>query len=98
MNKMIKRQDIVPPWIEKQQELLKTAENFRGRLRHDWKRHASRMIAARGGTLEQQIARAAAHARAEELHNPRRRNHEQITVPTNSTDHSLVLQTTPSSP
>lgn len=97
MNKMIKRQDIVPPWIEKQQELAKAAENFRGRLRHDWKRHASRMISARGGTLEQQIARANAHARAEALHNPRRRNPEQISVPTNSTDDVVMLQLSTSS-
>jgi hypothetical protein len=93
MNKMIKRQDIVPPWIEKQQELIKTAENFRSRLRNDWKRHAARMIASRGGTLEQQIARAAAYARAEEVHNPRRtRNPEQISVPTNSTEDVVMLQ------
>ena len=38
MNKMIQRQDIVPPWIEKQQELVKTANVFRGRLRADWVR------------------------------------------------------------
>ncbi|KAK3304747.1 uncharacterized protein B0T15DRAFT_398792 [Chaetomium strumarium] len=93
MNKMIKRQDIVPPWIEKQQELIKAAENFRSRLRNDWKRHAARMIASRGGTLEQQIARATAYARAEEVHNPRRtRNPEQISVPTNSTEDAVILQ------
>ncbi|KAK4238378.1 hypothetical protein C8A03DRAFT_15156 [Achaetomium macrosporum] len=95
MNKMIKRQDIVPPWIEKQQELIKAAENFRSRLRNDWKRHAARMIASRGGTLEQQIARATAYARAEEVHNPRRtRNPEQISVPTNSTEDVVMLQVT----
>lgn len=92
MNKMIKRQDIVPPWIEKQQELVKTASNFRGRLRNDWKRHAARMISSRGGTLEQQIARATAYARAEAAHNPRRRNTEQIAIPTNSTDDVVMLQ------
>jgi hypothetical protein len=96
MNKMIKRQDIVPPWIEKQQELIKAAENFRGRLRNDWKRHAARMIAARGGTLEQQVARATAYARAEELHNPRRRNSEHISVPTNVTDDMVMQQATAS--
>ncbi|KAK4032178.1 hypothetical protein C8A01DRAFT_50978 [Parachaetomium inaequale] len=97
MNKMIKRQDIVPPWIEKQQELVKAADNFRGRLRHDWKRHAARVISSRGGTLEQQIARATAHARAEEIHNPRRRSPEQISVPTNSTD-DAVMNPTPTTP
>ncbi|KAK8107604.1 uncharacterized protein PG998_009617 [Apiospora kogelbergensis] len=45
MNKMIQRQDLVPPWIEKQQELLKAAHTFRTRLRNDWKRHAARIIA-----------------------------------------------------
>jgi hypothetical protein len=97
MNKMIKRQNMVPPWIEKQQELIKAAANFRGRLRNDWKRHAARMISARGGTLEQQVARAAAHARAEEVHNPRRRDPEQISVPTNSTDDVVMTAALPSS-
>jgi hypothetical protein len=98
MNKMIKRQDIVPPWIEKQQELLKAAETFRARLRNDWKRHAARMIASRGGTLEEQLARAAAHARAEEIHNPRRRNPEQISVPTNSTADVVMQRVTAAPP
>ncbi|KAK4155264.1 hypothetical protein C8A00DRAFT_31883 [Chaetomidium leptoderma] len=92
LNKMIKRQDIVPPWIEKQQELVKAAANFRGRIRNDWKRHAARTIASRGGTLEQQLARAAAYARAEEAHNPRRRNPEQISIPTNATDDVVMVQ------
>ncbi|EAQ84191.1 hypothetical protein CHGG_10595 [Chaetomium globosum CBS 148.51] len=90
MNKMIKRQDLVPPWIEKQQEVAKTAANFRGRLRNDWKRHAARMISARGGTLEQQIARAEAYARAEEAHNPRRRRPDQIAVPTTVTNDAVM--------
>ncbi|AEO71976.1 uncharacterized protein THITE_2124873 [Thermothielavioides terrestris NRRL 8126] len=98
MNKMIKRQDIVPPWIEKQQELIKAAETFRARLRNDWKRHAARMIASRGGTLEEQLARAAAHARAEEIHNPRRRNPEQISVPTNSTADVVMQRVTAAPP
>ena len=48
MNKMIQRQDLVPPWIEKQQELLKAARVFRTRLRSDWRRYVARMIAAEG--------------------------------------------------
>lgn len=91
MNKMIKKQDIVPPWIEKQQELVKAAEVFRARLRNDWKRHASRMIASRGGSLEEQMKRADEYARAEEIHNPRRRKSDQIAVPTNSTDDVVML-------
>ncbi|KAJ9417206.1 ASST-domain-containing protein [Fusarium oxysporum] len=47
MNKMIQRQDIVPPWIEKQQELAKQLGIFRARLRNDWRRFAARMIASR---------------------------------------------------
>ncbi|KAK3320436.1 hypothetical protein B0T19DRAFT_429616 [Cercophora scortea] len=92
LNKMIKRQEIVPPWIEKQQELLKAASHFRSRLRTDWKRHAARMIASRGGSLQEQMNRAAEYARAEEVHNPRRRNVEHLSVPTNSTDDAVMVQ------
>ena len=35
MNKIIQKQEIVPPWIEKQQELIKAANVFRARLRVD---------------------------------------------------------------
>ncbi|KAH8904038.1 hypothetical protein BR93DRAFT_883715 [Coniochaeta sp. PMI_546] len=90
MNKMIKRQEIVPPWIEKQQELIKAANNFRARLRSDWRRHAARMISSAGGTLQEKMNRAAEYAKAEEAHNPRRRNVDQISVPTNATD-DLVM-------
>ncbi|KAI0865430.1 hypothetical protein F4860DRAFT_308563 [Xylaria cubensis] len=92
MNKMIKRQDIVPPWIEKQQELSKAAHTFRARLRNDWKRHAARMIASRGGSLEAQIERAMRFARAERLLNPRKSNMDQMTVPTNSTDDVVMVK------
>ncbi|KAL6853269.1 hypothetical protein J3F83DRAFT_755989 [Trichoderma novae-zelandiae] len=71
MNRIIQRQDIVPPWIEKQQELSKAANTLRSRLRADWKRHAARMIASKGGSLEEQMARADQYAEAEKLHNPR---------------------------
>ncbi|KAF5974448.1 hypothetical protein FCOIX_8248 [Fusarium coicis] len=70
MNKMIQRQDIVPPWIEKQQEIAKELGIFRARLRNDWRRFAARMIASRGGSLQEQIRRAEEYAAAEELHNP----------------------------
>ncbi|OJJ86523.1 DnaJ family domain-containing protein [Aspergillus glaucus CBS 516.65] len=65
MNKMIQRQEIVPPWIEKQQELAKEVDRFRQRLRADWRRHAARMIASEGGPLEEQMRRARTHAAAE---------------------------------
>ncbi|RMJ10030.1 hypothetical protein CDV36_010340 [Fusarium kuroshium] len=70
MNKMIQRQDMVPPWIEKQQELVKAAGSFRARLRNDWRRHAARMISSRGGSLQEQMQRAEEYAAAEEVHNP----------------------------
>ena len=71
MNKIIQKQDIVPPWIEKQQELVKTANVMRSRLRADWKRHAARVIASKGGSLETQIRRAEAYAAAEAANNPK---------------------------
>ncbi|KAI8630678.1 hypothetical protein F5Y19DRAFT_31122 [Xylariaceae sp. FL1651] len=92
MNKMIKRQEIVPPWIEKQQELAKMAHIFRARIRSDWKRHAARMISSRGGSLEDQMERARRYAKAEELHNPRKRNVDQIAIPTNSTDDIVMVK------
>jgi hypothetical protein len=78
MNKIIQRQEIVPPWIEKQQELLSTANKFRARLRNDWKRHAARMIAAKGGSLEAQVTRAKAYAAAEEIVNPSKKKVETL--------------------
>ncbi|RGP68180.1 hypothetical protein FLONG3_8255 [Fusarium longipes] len=80
MNKMIQRQDIVPPWIEKQQELAKELRAFRGRLRNDWRRFAARMIASRGGSLKEQIHRAEEYAAAEEVHNPivRKNDHGEV--------------------
>ena len=92
MNKMIKRQDIVPPWIEKQQELVKAARTFRSRLRNDWKRHAARTIASRGGPLQEQMGRAAEYARAEEVHNPRRRNADESSIPGSATDHPVMAK------
>jgi hypothetical protein len=65
MNKMIQKQDIVPPWIEKQQEVMTAARRFRARLRNDWKRHAARLIASKGGKLDEQMRRAEEYAAAE---------------------------------
>lgn len=92
MNKMIKRQNIVPPWIEKQQDLVKAANVFRSRLRNDWKRHAARTIASQGGSLQYQMDMAREYAHAEEVHNPRRRNVDTIAVPTNSTDDVVMVK------
>ncbi|OJD17137.1 hypothetical protein AJ78_02731 [Emergomyces pasteurianus Ep9510] len=65
LNKIIQKQEITPPWIEKQQELAKEVERFRKRLRSDWRRHAVRLIASQGGSLESQIRRARDYAAAE---------------------------------
>lgn len=65
MNRIIQRQEIVPPWIEKQQELAAEVSRFRQRLRADWRQHAARLIASQGGSLEEQMRRARAYAAAE---------------------------------
>lgn len=65
MNKIIQKQEIVPPWIEKQQELATEINRFRQRIRADWRRHAARLIASQGGSLEQQMKRARGYAAAE---------------------------------
>lgn len=78
MNKIIQKQDIVPPWIEKQQELVKNTETFRKRLRNDWRRHAARMIASQGGSLEAQVRRAVGYALAEDVVNPKPTKSERL--------------------
>ncbi|KAK0863140.1 hypothetical protein LTR87_016333 [Friedmanniomyces endolithicus] len=78
MNKMIQKQEIVPPWIEKQQELVATATRFRSRLRADWRRHVSRSIASRGGSLEGQMRLADEYAFAESETNPHMKKVEQV--------------------
>ncbi|EPS27934.1 hypothetical protein PDE_02878 [Penicillium oxalicum 114-2] len=65
MNKIIQKQDIVPPWIEKQQELASELSRFRQRIRTEWRRHAARLIASQGGSLEAQMRRARGYAAAE---------------------------------
>ena len=70
MNKIIQKQDIVPPWIEKQQELAKAVSVFRSRLRADWKRHSARVIASAGGSVQDQVRRAEQYAETERNANP----------------------------
>lgn len=65
MNKIIQKQEIVPPWIEKQQELASEISRFRQRIRAEWRRHAARLIASQGGSLEAQMKRARGYAAAE---------------------------------
>ncbi|OAA56169.1 hypothetical protein SPI_07780 [Niveomyces insectorum RCEF 264] len=92
LNKMIQRQALAPPWIEKQQELVREAQTFRARLRTDWQRHAARMIASRSGPgLEAQLRQARAYARAEQVHNPRsQRSFEHAAVPTTTTNDPVM--------
>ncbi len=98
MNKMIQRQDIVPPWIEKQQELIKAANVFRARLRNDWKRHAVRTIASQGGSLQAQMQLADRYAEVERIHNPKRRAAEQISIPTIATNDPVTVKITQEAP
>ncbi|KAJ5678765.1 hypothetical protein N7462_007009 [Penicillium macrosclerotiorum] len=65
MNKIIQKQEIVPPWIEKQQELASELSRFRQRIRTEWRRHAARLIASQGGSLDDQMKRARGYAAAE---------------------------------
>lgn len=90
MNKMIQRQEIVPPWIEKQQELVRSARSFRMQLRTDWRRHAARSLASRGGSLQKQMEAAERYAAAEQVHNPRRRDVDKMAVATNHTDDPVM--------
>ncbi|KAJ4371183.1 hypothetical protein N0V83_004399 [Neocucurbitaria cava] len=80
MNKIIQKQEIVPPWIEKQQELTQAANKFRSRLRNDWKRHAARMISSKGGSLQDQVRRAEAYAKAELMAKPVKKKQETLTA------------------
>ena len=80
MNKIIQKQELTPPWIEKQGELTRAVTQFRSRLRTDWKRHAARVIASKGGTLEAQVERARRYAAAEAIVNPKKVQTETITA------------------
>ncbi|KAK7208704.1 hypothetical protein V2G26_015882 [Clonostachys chloroleuca] len=80
------------PWIEKQQDLAKAAHTFRTRLRNDWKRHAARMIASKGGSLLEQMQRAEDYAQAERRHNPRFRKVEETTIPPGLTEDPVMVE------
>ena len=84
MNKIIQKQDIVPPWIEKQQELVTTAMRFRSRLRNDWRRHVARVISSRGGSLERQLQLADEYAFAESVENPPKKKEVKLNAVDNS--------------
>lgn len=84
MNKIIQKQNIVPPWIEKQQELMTTAMRFRSRLRNDWKRHVARIISSRGGSLDRKMQLAEEYAYAEIVENPPKKKEEKLNAIDNS--------------
>ncbi|CUS15323.1 unnamed protein product [Tuber aestivum] len=65
MNRIIQKQDIVPPWIEKQQEIARAVRVFRVRLRADWKQHVSKIISSAGGSVDEQCRRAEEYAASE---------------------------------
>ncbi|KAF4125924.1 protein of unknown function (DUF1992) [Geosmithia morbida] len=96
MNKMIQRQEILPPWIEKQQDLMRQLGKFRERIRRDWKRHVADSITASslrgGGSLAEQMERAEWFAKAERVNNPRLRSVDQIPVPTNVTEDPVMVK------
>ncbi|KAL1895995.1 hypothetical protein Cpir12675_002971 [Ceratocystis pirilliformis] len=74
MNNMLKRQDLAPPWIDKQQEITRATETFRNRIRTSWKIRLLSLIGSSSGrgasSLEERIARARANACAEVRWNP----------------------------
>lgn len=82
MNKIIQKQEIVPPWIEKQQELAGEVNRFRQRIRAEWRRHAARLISSQGGSVEAQMKRAHAYAAAE----ARLAERAKLEVPLRDTD------------
>ncbi|KAK9316320.1 hypothetical protein V1524DRAFT_38822 [Lipomyces starkeyi] len=65
LNRIIQRQDVQPPWIEKQATIWQDLRRFRIGLRESWKRHAMQLIAATSPNLEAQMARARNYAEAE---------------------------------
>lgn len=88
MNNMIKRQELVPPWIEKQQDLLRAASQLRSTLRTSWARHVADAIASRGGTPSEQVALAEAYARAEAAL-PRGKSVGEASVSSSRTDDAV---------
>ncbi|KAK9333601.1 hypothetical protein V1520DRAFT_381848 [Lipomyces starkeyi] len=65
LNRIIQRQDVQPPWIEKLATIRQDLRRFRIGLRESWKRHAMQLIAATSPNLEAQMARARNYAEAE---------------------------------
>ncbi|KAI9889655.1 MAG: hypothetical protein M1814_005056 [Vezdaea aestivalis] len=95
LNRLIQRQDIVPPWIEKQQQISRDVSTFRSRLRNDWRRHAARLISSGGGTLAEKMKKAEDYARAEVAFNPKPKSKEgpeKETIEALATSDARVLE------
>ncbi|KAK2861480.1 hypothetical protein FQN49_004156 [Arthroderma sp. PD_2] len=69
MNRILQKQEATPEWIQKQHSMQSEVNQFRNRLREDWRNHAILMIRSGGGTVEAQVRRARAYAAAETKHN-----------------------------
>ncbi|KAK9488107.1 hypothetical protein V1527DRAFT_458214 [Lipomyces starkeyi] len=65
LNRIIQRQDIQPPWIDKAGTIRQDLRRFRIGIRESWKRHAMQLIAATSPNLEAQMARARNYVEAE---------------------------------
>jgi len=65
LNNMVKRQEIVPPWIDRQQQIQSALNAFRLRLRQAWRHHCMRQIAQTGLALDAQLSKARGFAAAE---------------------------------
>ncbi|KAI5777468.1 hypothetical protein EDC01DRAFT_396752 [Geopyxis carbonaria] len=65
LNRIVKRQAVLPGWVGKQQELAAAVDAFRAGVRREWRRVAARGMAARGGGVEVVCKRAEGYAKAE---------------------------------
>lgn len=66
MNRILKNQDVTPPWIEKQQGLTSNIKKFRDNMWGIWLRHALFLIRKQAKTPEEQLRIARAYAAAED--------------------------------
>ncbi|KAF3482889.1 uncharacterized protein GIQ15_02213 [Arthroderma uncinatum] len=69
MNRILQKQEATPEWIQKQHSMQSEINQFRSRLREDWRNHAILMIRSQGETMETQVRRARAYVAAESRHN-----------------------------
>ncbi|KAI5288926.1 hypothetical protein KEM54_004665 [Ascosphaera aggregata] len=65
MNRILKNQEVTPPWIEKQQGLTFAIRRFRADMWKMWSRHALYLIRKQANSLDDQLRYAKAYAAAE---------------------------------